>query len=331
MKGPSSVATLYLLCCSYTSSSSNSSSGSEGPERRPRSHPAAAPVAAPVAVASAVVGTESLGEWNDLMATFAPQPVHFATENSSTITAQTGSKALIPCVVNNIGDGMVSWIRRKDYHLLTVGLTTYTGDERYQAIHAQHSEDWTLQIKFVQQRDAGLYECQVSSHPPTSIFIELKVVEARAEISGPAEKYLKLGSTLRLVCTLVSSTEPPVYVFWYHNNRMINYDGDRGVNVTKDLPSQTSTLLINSASPEHSGNYSCVPSNAQPASTYVHILNGENPAAMQHGGRGLSWLHSPSAWLLLACVVVSVLSGRLTFTATATPSNETVNIVDCSP
>ncbi|KDR21278.1 IgLON family member 5, partial [Zootermopsis nevadensis] len=173
----------------------------------------------------------------------------------------------------------VSWIRRKDYyHLLTVGLTTYTGDERYQTIHAQHSEDWTLQIKFVQHRDAGLYECQVSSHPPSSIFIELKVVEARAEISGPAEKYLKLGSTLSLQCTLVSSTEPPVYVFWYHNNRMINYDGDRGVNVTTDRPAKTSTLLINSASPEHSGNYSCVPSNAQPASTYVHILNGKNTA-----------------------------------------------------
>ena len=96
---------MLTLCTSVadTRSNSNSSSGSESPERRPRSH-----TAAPDPVASAVVGTESLGEWNDLMATFAPQPVHFATENSSTITAQTGSKALIPCVVNNIGDGMVS-------------------------------------------------------------------------------------------------------------------------------------------------------------------------------------------------------------------------------
>lgn len=99
--------------------------------------------------------------------------------------------------------------------------------------------------------------------------------EARAEISGPAEKYLKPGSGLKLQCTVLQSTEPPVYVFWYHNNRMINYDVDRGINVTTELSAKTSTLTITNAATRHSGNYSCVPSNAQPASTYVHILNGK--------------------------------------------------------
>lgn len=37
-------------------------------------------------------------------------------------------------------------------------------------------QDWTLQVKFVQLRDAGVYECQVSTHPPTSIFLHLHVV-----------------------------------------------------------------------------------------------------------------------------------------------------------
>ncbi|KAJ8948878.1 hypothetical protein NQ314_008337 [Rhamnusium bicolor] len=67
----------------------------------------------------------------------------------------------------------------------------------------------------------------------------------------------------------------PAYVFWYHNNRMINYDVDRGINVTTELSEKTSTLTITNAATRHSGNYSCVPSNAQPASTYVHILNGK--------------------------------------------------------
>ncbi|KAL2742253.1 acetylcholinesterase-like isoform X3, partial [Vespula maculifrons] len=71
----------------------------------------------------------------------------------------------------------VSWIKRKAVQeLLTVGLTTYANDERFQATHFHHSEDWTLQIKYVQGRDAGLYECQVSTHPPTSIFLNLEVV-----------------------------------------------------------------------------------------------------------------------------------------------------------
>lgn len=69
------------------------------------------------------------------------------------------------------------------------------------------------------------------------------MLEARAEISGPPIRYLTPGSTLRLQCRVVQNTEASEYIFWYHDNRMINYDIDRGINVSTEpgecwLPSQ---------------------------------------------------------------------------------------------
>lgn len=61
----------------------------------------------------------------------------------------------------------------------------------------------------------------------------------------------------------------------YHNSRMINYDAERGINVTTDAAQRVSDLLIPAASALHAGNYTCVPNNAVPASIYVHIFNGE--------------------------------------------------------
>lgn len=49
-------------------------------------------------------------ELNEIEASFPPlesPPVHFVTENSTVVTSQTGTTAHVPCVVNNIGDGMV--------------------------------------------------------------------------------------------------------------------------------------------------------------------------------------------------------------------------------
>lgn len=46
-------------------------------------------------------------------------------------------------------------------------------------------EDWILQIKFVQLRDAGVYECQVSTEPRISTDFYLTVVGKM--ISGSSE------------------------------------------------------------------------------------------------------------------------------------------------
>nr|CAD7452520.1 unnamed protein product [Timema tahoe] len=70
----------------------------------------------------------------------------------------------------------VSWIRRRDSHILTVDRYTFIADERFQAFLVEATDTWTLQIKYVQARDAGQYECQVSTEPKMSHFITLNVV-----------------------------------------------------------------------------------------------------------------------------------------------------------
>ncbi|UYV80554.1 hypothetical protein LAZ67_19000572 [Cordylochernes scorpioides] len=71
----------------------------------------------------------------------------------------------------------VTWIRRRDFHVLTVGTATYTADDRFQAVHMERSEDWMLQIRLAQVSDAGSYECQVNTHPLISFFVDLTVLD----------------------------------------------------------------------------------------------------------------------------------------------------------
>ena len=55
----------------------------------------------------------------------------------------------------------VSWIRLRDWHILTTDQSTFTNDERFHVIHQPQTSDWTLAIKFITKRDEGVYVCQV--------------------------------------------------------------------------------------------------------------------------------------------------------------------------
>ncbi|GLH01825.1 Uncharacterized protein GBIM_07880 [Gryllus bimaculatus] len=93
------------------------------------------------------------------------------------------------------------------------------------------------------------------------------------KLLGAPDLFVKRGSRLRLTCLLRDSTEPPQFVFWYHERVMINYAQERGVSVRHGRSS--SELLIAAANNGDSGNYTCAPSNAQPASISVHVLNAD--------------------------------------------------------
>ena len=102
---------------------------------------------------------------------------------------------------------------------------------------------------------------------------------------GSPDMFVRAGSPLNLTCVISNSPEPPAFVFWYHNERMINYDYDSkekgAISLRKDSTAADtvlSHLVIRRTKLNDSGNYSChfVGSSVEPAHIYVHVLQGES-------------------------------------------------------
>ncbi|XP_063884734.1 uncharacterized protein LOC135113407 [Scylla paramamosain] len=212
--------------------------------------------------------------------------------------------ATLACRVNNIGSKTVSWIRHRDLHLLAVGQLTYTTDQRFVAMHQENSQDWYLKIRYIQTRDAGMYECQVSTTPPSSHLVHLSVVEPETVIAGGPDVYINVGSRLVLTCLVRFTPESPAFIFWYHDRKLVSYERTRSSSSSISSSSShtsrsrgegealevsmergevtTSSLLVQAARQSHSGRYTCTPANSRPASVNVHVLQGDRPEAIVH-------------------------------------------------
>ncbi|KAK4326690.1 hypothetical protein Pmani_002846 [Petrolisthes manimaculis] len=206
----------------------------------------------------------------------------FDNTTSTTLVTPTGRVAYLHCRVNHLGNRVVTWLRKRDAHVLTVGLFSYTTDQRFTALHSEGSPDWILKITSPQTRDSGTYECQVSTEPKISRAFNLSVVESVAVIEGPSDIHMSAGNTLNLTCSTTLSADLPTYFYWYHNSAVVQYSGKRGVEVK--TKGGRSRLVVRDVAPHHSGNYTCAPENAVPATLTLYVLRaGEHPAAMQRG------------------------------------------------
>ncbi|XP_034195862.1 neurotrimin isoform X4 [Osmia lignaria lignaria] len=200
---------------------------------------------------------------------------YFDSNIPTNITAQLGSHAYLPCKVRQLGNKSVSWVRRRDSHILSVDRNMFIPDERFQALFVDASDTWTLQVKYVQARDEGEYECQISTDPKKSHIIKLNVVVPKIEIIGDRDMYVKTGSTVAIRCVIKQSLEGPFYVFWYHEgDRVLDYQLNKIDIQTEKIDHDTvSSLVIHKAKREDSGNYTCSPSSLDSASVQLHVLN----------------------------------------------------------
>ncbi|XP_058446688.1 zwei Ig domain protein zig-8-like [Malaya genurostris] len=239
-------------------------------------------------------GNSGPGQQHTVIKKFSPHP-YFDFDVPRNITTRVGQTAFINCRVEQIGDKWVSWIRKRDLHILSAGMVVYTSDERFQVTRSEKSDVWTMQIKFAQQRDSGAYECQVNTVPKMSMTFQLNVVEAKALILGPTDIYVKIGSAVTLTCIITQGPHDLGTIYWYRgtstikptethpNETSIAYPPRISVDL-KWTEALTSRLKILDAKLSDSGNYTCLPTSAEASSVMVHVLNEENPAAMQRGG-----------------------------------------------
>ncbi|XP_037933151.1 uncharacterized protein LOC119667884 [Teleopsis dalmanni] len=212
------------------------------------------------------------------------------------MTVQAGSSIHLNCRISLLQDKTVSWVRRNAQgenalDLLTVGLHTYTGDKRYK-MEFQYPNNWRLKITNVKKDDEAMYECQISTHPPRVIQINLHVNAPKVmivdEFGDPLqEKYYEIDSTLQLSCVVRNVAMATSVVYWKHGEDVLNYDVTRGgVSVKTELKDDgaNSTLSIAKINKADSGNYTCSISDFQNFTIVVHILNGESFAELHHGG-----------------------------------------------
>ncbi|CAG9117199.1 unnamed protein product [Plutella xylostella] len=206
--------------------------------------------------------------------------------------------------------GEVSWIRKRDLHILTVGVHTYSSDARFAALHTDGSDVWTMRVAPAQPRDSGAYECQVSTEPKISLSFRLTVVDvwtkrvapaqsrdsgayecqvltepkislsfrltvvvSKAEILSGPELFVRAGSDINLTCIARHAPDPPSFIYWYRGTNVVNYAQRGGISVETEQRTRTSRLLIARASPRDSGNYTCAPSSSV-ISSWSHQFRG---------------------------------------------------------
>ncbi|KAK8397306.1 hypothetical protein O3P69_004780 [Scylla paramamosain] len=162
-------------------------------------------------------------------------------------------------------------MKRDEDQLLTVGSQVYSSEARYSVSHSRHQKMWELSIRDVRFSDAGLYECQLTTHPPASLFFWLRVVEARAVIRGGPAVHVPTGGRFTLHCAVHLATETPSYIFWFHNGTMVNFLPRRGLRV-EPRGHASSVLRVSRVMWQDAGTYTCEPHRAVPANMTVHVV-----------------------------------------------------------
>ncbi len=267
-----------------------------------------------------------------------PTPNFVANQtNGTSYATRLGGDALLDCRVTALEEDLVSWSRLERGGVpvvLTVGFRPHSAENRF-LLDFEPPNNYRLRIQSVQWRDAGVYLCQLSVHPPALMWSRLTLVRPVVHLlDGDGKPVRDLhydsGTTIEMQCRV---RRPPLYhtsVQWevtYVDGgevAVLNQDVTRGgvkVVTGRDADSGqvVSRLSLARARASDTGNYTCrlviLPREAARRTglkdtVSLHVLRGENTEAIQSRGGG-----GPRASFLAPLLVFMIADDRVTYSS----------------
>ena len=153
-----------------------------------------------------------------------PTRPFFSPPLEDLVKAQVDEVAYLSCEVFNRNNLSVSWVRIKDSHIISVDSETFISDDRFSVVEKKEKmfDRLSLVIHRVVTEDAGRYDCQVSSQPKISKFVELVVLQPKVNIEGDSDIHVKEGSRVVIKCVIRNTVQPVPFVTWLFEGQVRN-------------------------------------------------------------------------------------------------------------
>ncbi|KAL5282013.1 hypothetical protein ACFFRR_005341 [Megaselia abdita] len=181
-------------------------------------------------------------------------------ETIPNITVSVGKDALLSCVVENLNNYKVAWVRVATQTILSIHHNVITQNPRVSLTYNDH-RSWYLHIREVEEDDRGWYMCQINTDPMRSRkgYLQIVVPPVIIENMTSNDMVVREGSNVTLVCKARGYPEP--YVMWRREDGEEMAVGGEDVNVVDG-----EILHITKVSRLHMAPYLCVASNGVPPS-----------------------------------------------------------------
>ncbi|XP_026333422.1 uncharacterized protein LOC113240357 [Hyposmocoma kahamanoa] len=230
--------------------------------------------------------------------------------NITKVTVQLGEDGHLNCRISLLQDKTVSWVRRRGRdempELLTVGAVTYAADNRV-TVARRYPGNWRLLIREVKPDDEGVYECQISTHPPRVSRTYLHVNNDK--IIG-AQKANLINIALELCYENKITIKALSFDGFPANLAMakqlgceLQHDSVKTEQVAGGADSLLRLARVNSSD---AGNYTCAVRGARSHTVSVHVLN-ESLAELHAGATS----KPPSVTTIITLITLTVVTNQV--------------------